>query len=295
MFQITSTLYGASEIGQFYSGTDNIAMTELTCTAACPPPLPGAADAGARVHVPRGRPGADHILLEVPQDFFFPMLHVLACTEAVAADVVDVQDAPGDGKFAQVVVVPTARLREPLLLPEPQEVPWGASAAARPVTRGGSFGSEDASRGQMGAPVPSASPIRQRPQPLTATPDLECGDGPAWDSFLVPPPEAPPPPTPPPPVRLRPALPTSDFPLQSAGGLTASPLTPSSPSGTTSPTLRRTVGECLGAEQALPDPWRTLTSLGPAASAAESATDANTTGHWSSLIPYQDVPRSGVP
>ena len=41
VFEVNSTLYSASEIGQFYSGIDNIAMSEVTFSTANPsPPAP---------------------------------------------------------------------------------------------------------------------------------------------------------------------------------------------------------------------------------------------------------------
>ena len=142
MFEITSTLYGASEIGQFYSGTDNIAMMELTGAAATLAPDPsagaltaatGAAPSGRAI--PRaGLPNADRILLDVPRDFFFPMLNVLTGADAVAADILEVRDGDGEGKFAQVVVLPTASGCELQPLPDPEGLEQGgADSTARQV------------------------------------------------------------------------------------------------------------------------------------------------------------------
>ena len=142
MFEITSTLYNTSVIGEFYSGTDNIAMVELTCAgayldsarAAVPPAGRGACSPA--VAVPRGLPDAARILVDVPDPFFFTMLGLLTGTEAVAAEVLEVRDGDADGKFAQVVAVPTgAEASSPLLpgLPPPKAEELGSGACSETV------------------------------------------------------------------------------------------------------------------------------------------------------------------
>ena len=138
MFEITSTLYNTSVIGEFYSGTDNIAMVELTGAGPSPGPALGAAPSagrGARAPVPavpHALRKAARILVDVPEHFFFPLLNVLTGSAAVAADILELRDCAEEGRFAQLVAMPTADEAGVRPLPEPERRPVCFEAAEAP-------------------------------------------------------------------------------------------------------------------------------------------------------------------
>ena len=118
VFTITSTLYAADDIGQFYSNVDNIAMAEV---AAVPAPLKG------HVSVPDGvaelstaplldagaqpRPDGDLVMVDLPPDHFLPFLSYLEAVPELVIGELQVAEAPGGrsepGKVARALMVPS--------------------------------------------------------------------------------------------------------------------------------------------------------------------------------------------
>ena len=131
VFEIKSTLYGASEIGQFYSGIDNIAMTELTVRTTLAPDA-GPAKPGARarssslrevlpdIQFPRASPDIGRILVDVPMDYFMPMLTTLASVRDVCIDELQTSHDPESGHTAHVVMA-QSKVRLPLPPPSSSE------------------------------------------------------------------------------------------------------------------------------------------------------------------------------
>ena len=97
VFTITSTLYGRSDIGQFYSGIDNIAMVEVgarpqTSAAGAPDqPFGGPGLCGFPLQ-PRADSGLVHV--DLPVDEFLPFLTFLDTAPRLTVESVDVPDRP---------------------------------------------------------------------------------------------------------------------------------------------------------------------------------------------------------
>ena len=113
VFEITSTLYGSSDIGRFYAPIDNVAMREAVGRAAGPPP-PVAGSSGAPVPPPPApypprldaRPDSSGITLYVPRSCFVPSMDIVAREFDVEST--DVQQLSGGNAYAELVVAPLA-------------------------------------------------------------------------------------------------------------------------------------------------------------------------------------------
>ena len=137
-FAITSTLYGTSDIGQFYSCIDNIAITDLSSAAAqAAKPPPGTTAPGPARPPPcvaRAAPGATHVVVEVPEDMFCEFLTCFANLEpfTLASVVTDTDPA---GERSTLVTLEPSLSRGPSSASS--AVPDPVCAAADPVPHGG--------------------------------------------------------------------------------------------------------------------------------------------------------------
>ena len=124
-FRITSTLYGTSDIGAFFSQTDNIAMKEVRArTEAALGPGPAAFGPGPPL--PWEAAHAARIVLNVHRDFFSPVLDFLTESPEVVIGTLAMQPDAVTGPLAQAVVLPPATeenvLKKGPYVPEPFEV-----------------------------------------------------------------------------------------------------------------------------------------------------------------------------
>ena len=103
-FQITSALYGPSDIGQFYARIDNVAICELPLAVRSPAQLRlEAHGAPPSLGLLEGRLDTSGIVLFMPNAFFQPALDVVA--KEFRVDTV-VESLTGAQSYAEVVVQP---------------------------------------------------------------------------------------------------------------------------------------------------------------------------------------------
>ena len=110
-FTITSTLYGTSDIGQFYACVDNIAMSQ---TADVGPADKGGPSKQVGIYTSCQPPASDtsQIVVNVPNRFFYPMLTSLANTRELLVDDVTVECGQ-QPTFAQVMMIPNPGISPP--------------------------------------------------------------------------------------------------------------------------------------------------------------------------------------
>ena len=134
-FEITSTLYGTSDIGQFYSDIDNISMVELTAATAQGPPT-AAASLGSiqrrrtsltggllpELSFPDCDPDTGVVIVEVPRKWVHPFLSTCANLTELAVDDLHTYEDQGQRQIARVRMVPTLLDGDAPMLPSPREV-----------------------------------------------------------------------------------------------------------------------------------------------------------------------------
>ena len=149
VFEITSTLYGTSDIGQFYSGIDNISMAERTISTSVPgataPPDASACrrrsslcGAAPVFNLPPTAPGADMVIVTLPAQRMMHVLTSLAYCPDLAIDTVHTYEDDGTRQVAHVdmvedqctrmIEIPTPRS---LVSPQPQGSGPGPQVAER--------------------------------------------------------------------------------------------------------------------------------------------------------------------
>ena len=124
LFTITSTLYGTSDIGQFYfTHVDNIAMSEREVAAA--PALREGSDiaghAGLFSHLDPDPSAAAHVMLSLHDGLHFPVLNLLANSEFAVVDDVN-SGTHGDQFVAHMVLKPNPQ-NPPTHIPDPVPAP----------------------------------------------------------------------------------------------------------------------------------------------------------------------------
>ena len=119
IFEITSTLYGTSDIGQFYSGIDNISMAEQTVSVSASPrttdPGPGDPDRRASLldvapvfNFPPAMAGGDTVVVSVPPTKMASVLTSLAYSHDLAIDTLQTYEDLNAGHVAHVTMVSDA-------------------------------------------------------------------------------------------------------------------------------------------------------------------------------------------
>ena len=98
VFEITSTLYGTSDIGQFYSEIDNIAMSEMARKEELPE---GRAPASAShpLHKDSVSPDLATINVTISAEAFYPTLTMLVNSSMDPVDTLEVHDDPWTGQW----------------------------------------------------------------------------------------------------------------------------------------------------------------------------------------------------
>ena len=109
VFSITSTLYGTSDIGQFYSGIDNIAMQEsaIDCDLSAPDSPSGSLArtlSRRRRSTMPGAPPASHVVVTLPHPLCFPAINSIANMEEAVIEDMAIETQPDGGSLAQVAV-----------------------------------------------------------------------------------------------------------------------------------------------------------------------------------------------
>ena len=108
VFEITHTLFGDTDIGQFYSFVDNIAMTELlnpADQALDTPRAPGFPGSLRHPSVAGLPPGSSHISVTLPDSLFFSILNVLANADTALMESPQIETRSEGGGTAHVVLL----------------------------------------------------------------------------------------------------------------------------------------------------------------------------------------------
>ena len=126
VFEISCTLYGTTDIGQFYSGIDNISMVELTAatlpTGLVPEAVHGTRDLTNTWVPPAVVPqpsGGKRVVVDLPADWVYAFLTQLANHEDLRIDSLQTCEPQNEEPFTHVALVPDD-LKPHAPLPHPQ-------------------------------------------------------------------------------------------------------------------------------------------------------------------------------